>query len=408
MARSDRSRAVLTAFLLLVPAAIPSPAQIQFRDFASVGNLSLVGDARVAGGALRITRAKGDKAGAFWVRDKQSVGKGFDTTFQFQLRHQDRIFYRGADGFAFVVQNSGPDALGGMGSAAGFGVSDSIGTPPHDGIPWAVAVFFDTYRNKEEDDPSSNYIGIRAAGGPPVSHWPPSRLAASPTLGVRLKDGEVHTARILFQPPVLSVFLDGSAEPVVKTVVDLSIATDPQGRAWVGFTAATGGGWQNHDILSWSFGRADVSSSLYSVTSDITFPRSACLPNRNLCTPESAFVEPSGAGYHVVLPADLEWGASVPNASGRPVAVANAKGIACWDLQAPGPQGCGGPSGSGGVAGAGFLAKGQPAGALIMRTGDGRTWFSVNGRGGPGFKANEGFYEFDVKIKLESAQSSPR
>jgi len=112
----------------------------------------------------------------------------------------------------------------------------------------------------------------------------------------------------------------------VESVVDLSIATDLEGRAWVGFTAATAGGWQNHDILSWSFGGTAVSSSLYMVTSNLLFPRSACLPNRNLCTPESAFIEQSGAGYHVVLPANLEWGASIPNPAGRPVEVSNAKG----------------------------------------------------------------------------------
>ena len=394
-----RWRAARLALFLVAMSAVRSDAQIHFDDFTSSDRLSLVGDARVSGKVLRITRAKGDQAGAFWFRDKQPLRAGFDTTFQFQLTHQDRIFYRGADGFAFVVQNSGPDALGGRGSAAGFGVSDSIGTPQHDGIPWAVAVFFDTYRNEEEDDPSSNYIGIRANGGPPVTRWPPSRLAASPKLSVRLKDGKVHTARILFQPPVRAVFLDGSAVPIVETVVDFSIATDPQGRAWVGFTAATAGGWQNHDILRWSFGRTNVSSSLYAVTSDITFPRSACLPNRNLCTPESAFIQQNGAGYHIVLSANLEWDVSIPNPSGRPVEVTDAKGIVCWDLKAPGSQGCGGPAGNDGAAGAGFLAEDKPAGALIMRTRAGHTWFSVNGRIGITFKDNEGFYEFDLEVK---------
>ena len=118
-----------------------------------------MGDARVSGKVLRITPAKAEEAGAFWFREKQSVGSGFDTTFQFQLTHQDRLFFHGADGFAFVLQDSGLEALGGMGSAGGFGVADSIGTPSHTGIPWAVAVFFGTYRNEEEADPSSNYIG---------------------------------------------------------------------------------------------------------------------------------------------------------------------------------------------------------------------------------------------------------
>jgi hypothetical protein len=127
----------------------------------------------------------------------------------------------------------------------------------------------------------------------------------TPNLSVRLKDHKVHTARVIFLPPVLSVFLDASVAPALETVVDLSIATDHQGRAWVGFTASTGFGWQNHDILSWSFAGTDVSSNMSVVSSDITFPMSSCLPNRNLCTPERAFVEQSGAGFHVVLPANL-------------------------------------------------------------------------------------------------------
>jgi hypothetical protein len=118
----------------------------------------------------------------------------------------------------------------------------------------------------------------------------------------------VHTARILLRPPVLSVFLDGSSAPVLESVVDLSIVVDSHGEAWAGFTASTGGGYENHDILNWSFAGTDVSSSMSVVSSDITFSMSECLPNRNLCTPERAFVEQRSAGYHIVLPANVEWG----------------------------------------------------------------------------------------------------
>jgi hypothetical protein len=34
-----------------------------------------------------------------------------------------------------------------------------------------------------------------------------------------------------------------------------------------------------------------------------------------------------------------------------------------------------------------------------MKTREGHTWFSVNGRSDGGFKDNEGFYEFDLEIK---------
>ena len=138
-------------------------------------------------------------------------------------------------------------------------------------------------------------------------------------------------ARILFQPPVLSAFLDGSTAPVLEGVVDLSIVVDLHARAWVGFTASTGGGYENRDILTWSFASADVSSTMSAVSSQITFLMSACLPGRNLCTPERAVVERSGAGYHLVLPANFEWGASIPNRREGMVLLPNARGIACWD-----------------------------------------------------------------------------
>lgn len=359
----------------------------------------MVGDAAVFGKTLRLTRAKGDQSGAAWFREKQALASGFETEFQFQLTQQGGLGH-GADGFAFVIQNSGPDVLGGRGSAGGFAVEDrEFDHRRATAIPWSIAVFFDTYRNKEEGDPSGNYVAFCTYGKPSEMRWPAPRLAFTPNLSVQLKDRNVHTARILFQPPVLSVFLDDCPAPVLESIVDLSIVVDQQGSAWVGFTASTGGGYENHDILNWSFTGTDVSSSLSVVSSHITFLMSACLPDRNLCTPESAVVERRDTGYHVILPGNLEWGASIPNALRRTVTVTNIHGIVCWDAETQGPSGCSGPSGKGTSAGAGFLAADAPAGALIMRTREGITWFSVNGRSGVGFKNNEGFYEFDLEIK---------
>ncbi len=375
-----------------------APAAIHFEDFASIRGLNLVGDAAVSRVALRLTPAKGDRSGAVWFREKQSVASGFETTFQFKLTHQGGLGH-GADGFAFVLQNSGPEALGGLGSAGGFAVADRDYHHKGTAIPWSIAVFFDTYRNKVEGDPSANYIAFCTYGKPSDMRWPAPRLAFTPSLSVQLKDRNVHTARILFQPPNLSIFLDDSPAPVLESVVDLSIVVDRQGSAWVGFTASTGGGYENHDILNWSFTGTDVSSSLSVVSSDITFLMSACLPDRNLCTPESAIVERRDAGYHIVLPGNLEWGASIPNSAGRTVMVTNAHGIVCWDVTTQLSNGCSGPSGNGTPARAEFLAADAPAGALIMSTREGRTWFSVNGRSGRGFKNNEGFYEFNLEIK---------
>jgi hypothetical protein len=96
---------------------------------------------------------------------------------------------------------------------------------------------------------------------------------------------------------------------------------------------------------------AQVSSDIFVVQSEITYhlPK-ACLEGRNLCTPPEATVEETAPGrFHVVLPAHLERGASIPN----------------------------------------------PAGALAMRNAPGRTWFSVNGGN---FKTAEGYLEFDARL----------
>jgi hypothetical protein len=360
-----------------------------FPDFASSDGLSLVGSAEKTGKVLRLTRAAEQTAGAAWAREKQAVGNGFETTFQFQITGQGGLGH-GADGFAFVLQNSGPSAIAGRGGAGGFALGDGFGSRNSPGIPNSIAVFFDTYRN--EGEPSANYIAVCTNGSIAEMRWPPARLAYTRRLRVHLKDGRVHTVRLLYKPPILSVFVDEPAKPVLISTVDLATVVDRQGTAYFGFTASTGAGYENHDILSWSF-----SAGLkMEVSSNIAFMKAACLPDRNLCTPDQVVVEETAPGrYHVVLPANLAWGASIPNPSSHAFAVTNARGTICWDLKNRGADGCSGPAVD--VVINGSQADAKP-GALISRTNDGRTYFSVNDPSGA-FDDNEGFVEFDVEVR---------
>lgn len=388
---------ITIALLLTVNAANLVSAVVHFENFASVQGLEVLGAARVSGDTLRLTPAKRNKTGAVWLREKQPILARFETTFQFQFTDQARLL-GGADGLAFVLQNSGPRALGGRGSAGGFGVEDaSYSHRP--GIPWSFAIYFDTWENRNEGDSSANYIAVRTLGRPAQMHWPADRLASTPKLSIEMKDGAVHTVRILFERPVVKVFLDDSAFPALQTALDLALVADPEGKAWVGFTASTGWGFENHDILNWSFQGEQVSSDISAVSSDISFPMSECLADHSLCTPERVFVEHQGTRYHIVLPGNLEWGVRIPNTTNARVAVTNSHGTVCWDLKDQGSKGCTAPSGKEGLAGSGFLDAKAAAGALISRTGEGATWFSVNDRAGAGFRDNEGFYEFDVEVK---------
>ncbi len=369
-------------------------SSFEFRDFISPSNLNLVGEARLPGKYLRLTEARTNIAGAAWYSSKEPVSRGFDTTFQFRLTGQGGLG-NGADGFAFVVQNSDPSAVAGRGSAGGWGFGDGHKNKNISGIPRALAIFFDTFKNEEDHDPSDNYIVICNNGGPRQMRWPPRRLKFTRKLPVYLKDGQPHTARILYKAPVISVFLDDLTTPVLVSPVDLSLVTDADGRAFVGFTASTGSGWENHDILSWLFSVADVSSAM--VSSTISFLTESCLPDRSLCTPEKAIVEEKGAGsYHIVLPANLEWGASIPDPHGARVTVENVRGTVCWDLKTRGSEGCNGPEGNPAIESReGFLNAEKVAGSLIVKSRGGRIFFSVNDRAGA-FRDNEGYFEFDV------------
>jgi hypothetical protein len=368
------------------------PTPFEYRGFASHPNLNIAGAAHYIDKTLRLTDAEGQSAGAAWHGNKEPLTAGFDTTFTFRFTEQGGN-HHGADGLALVLQNSGPSAVAGRGSAGGWGSGDGLGHHDSPGIPRAIAIFFDTYQNKEDNDPSDNYVGIYTNGGLSDMPWPPHRLAYTPRLRVKLKDGKVHTARILYRPPLLSVYLDNPSKAVLVSPVDISLVADPAGSAWVGFTASTGGSWENHDLLSWTFNSTEVTSAM--VSSNISFFMDRCQPGHNLCTPDKAIVDESRPGrYHIVLPANQEWGASIPNPSAREVVVDDARGTACWDLQALGSEGCSGPDGSPSLAG--WLSKDKPAGALILKNQGGRTYFSVNDRN---FADNEGYFEFEVEVR---------
>jgi hypothetical protein len=339
------------------------------------------------------------------------VAAGFDTTFTFRLADQDSGPDRGADGLAFVVQNEGQKVIGGFGASGGFTRSDE-GAPGgfQRGIVHRMAVFFDTFANRW--DASGNHIAICTDKGAGMLVWPPRCQALSQQLKVTLKDARPHVARIVYEPPRLSVYLDDMTEPVRVAAIDLADTIGGDGTAWVGFTASTGGGYEKHDLLNWKFatgrqGAAEstVDSNMASVDSSVSFALVACLPNRKLCTPEQAVVQEKGPGlYHVYLPANLEWGASVANPNRAPARVFNVTGTVCWDPRLRGPSGCNGPEGNG-IApgldpegGSEFVAPQKPAGSLVVRSLNGKLWFTVNDRMGAGFKNNEGFFEFDVSL----------
>ncbi len=229
-------------------------AGFNFSNFSSVNSadLNLLGSAAItAENSLRLTPAVSSTGAAWYDVDKQIVAGSFETTFQFRLSTASGGS-DGSDGFAFVIQNSGPTELRAGGGGLGY-----------DGMPNSVAVEFDTWLNNGAgdpyNDPSQSHISVHTNGTGANGTNESYRVGAFyNTSGFILDNAQVYTARVRYTPGTLTVFLDNLTTPVLTVPLDLNTKLGlDHGRAWVGFTGAAGGSPLNQDIFSWSFSAAE-------------------------------------------------------------------------------------------------------------------------------------------------------
>lgn len=249
----------VTRSMLIVAAAaagVSSSALADFNyvDFSSTESLNLVGVATQSSNRLLVTPSVRSSAGAVWHGVQQRVSGGFDTTMVIKI--EDKLG-GGADGMAFVIQNSAPTPIGAGGGGIGYGENPVFGTP---GIANSLAVEFDMWNNSPQDwnDAGSSHVSIQSRGtlqnNPDAAH----SLGAAGTND--LSDGSSHTLRVRYIGGVMSVFIDGNL--ALQASVNLAglLALNPDsvdgvGQAWVGITAATGGNLdrQAHVLESWRF-----------------------------------------------------------------------------------------------------------------------------------------------------------
>ena len=160
------------------------------------------------------------------------------TDFDFQLLSAI------SDGFTFVIQNQGPNAVGGNGAGLGYGVQVN-GTGAS--IANSVALKFDIHNNNGEGLDST---GVYVNGTSPTV--PATNLA--PT-GVQLASGHVIHAHIVYNGGVLTLTLtDATAKATATAVYLVNIPAVVGGTtAYVGFTAGTGGTSAIQNILDWTY-----------------------------------------------------------------------------------------------------------------------------------------------------------
>lgn len=114
------------------------------------------------------------------------------------------------------------------------------------------------------NDPSENHISVHAS-----CDYQEDDSLGSVSPSIDMFDGAVHTAKVVYAPGTMTIFIDDLVTPLLEVTLeigktlspkqsrtklrDIAQTLDSNGKAWVGFTAATGGYHETHDILSWSF-----------------------------------------------------------------------------------------------------------------------------------------------------------
>ncbi|MGB7760188.1 MAG: L-type lectin-domain containing protein [Bryobacteraceae bacterium] len=261
-----------TAGWILSPAqGSPGVTTIIYPNFSSVAGLNLVNSAAVATGyagqqVLRLTPALIGQGGAAWsttpISFSSSAGT-FSTYFQFQITNPGGI--SPADGIVFVLQTVSSGS-GGAGGSIGYG-----------GITPSVGVEFDTFDNGISpgafNDPNDNHVGVDIDGSM-VS------VALATPGGVANCGSPVGVANCMSNGDVWSVWIDYDGTNLVVAAADNSTtrpATNlisyainipcvlaggtaagtgcptPATMAYVGFTAGTGSGYENQDIVDWQY-----------------------------------------------------------------------------------------------------------------------------------------------------------
>lgn len=220
---------------------------IDFSNFSSITDLKLNGNAAQAVNILRLTPALANQAGSAFFNTPFTIDSNtsFQTRFQFRLHGGSGS--SGADGFIFMLQNSaaGANALGEYGGSLGYDDASPIAGIP---ITKSLAIEFDTY--KSSWDNNNNHVAL-------VRNGNVATALAQGNPSSDLNNGNLRNAWIDYNGDtnVFKVFLsDTTTKPINPLFTrQIDLFTEVGANAFVGFSAGTGGQFNNQDITNWQF-----------------------------------------------------------------------------------------------------------------------------------------------------------
>lgn len=193
---------------------------------------------------LRINDDTGSVDGTVWFRRKQNLAAGFESNFSLNFLNFTQDPLGGADGLAFVIQNS---PQGAATVAASF---------PERGLAAnAVNITFDSYKNDDEESSATVQVrsGAQLLRRVDLSTFPGIVLTKAGDLTQIDPSAAPYQVRVTYLPGDLDVYVNGVL--VIDSLsVDLGVAgaLDGQGMAYVGFSGRSGGAYESHDVTIWS------------------------------------------------------------------------------------------------------------------------------------------------------------
>jgi hypothetical protein len=201
---------------------------------AGFDNVNLISNGTaMAGSALRLTNGTTMEANSTYYSTPVDINS-FTTDFDFNVAKGTTSLL--ADGFTFVIQNAGPNAVGADGGWLGYG-----------GIKKSVAIKFDFYNNDGEGNDST---GLYINGAAPTL----SAVNLTGT-GIVLGSGDSFHAHMNYNGTNLVLTL---TDNVTKKTWSSSFAVNipsivGANTAYVGFTGASGGFTAIQTIQDWTY-----------------------------------------------------------------------------------------------------------------------------------------------------------
>lgn len=200
---------------------ISLPSENTEKQTESVKLTKLVGSAKQEGSKVILTPPERNKGGAVWSNQEVELTKNFEVKAKLYLGNRPQ----GADGIAFVIQNSpqGNKALGALGGGLGYA-----------GIPNSVAVEFDTWKNPK--DINGNHLAFDVGGNVADSKKVfilPHPLESGKEIPVTIKWNYLGNNRAQMEVNIFGKTYSYQINDIEKTFGGK--------KAYIGFTAATGG-----------------------------------------------------------------------------------------------------------------------------------------------------------------------